>query len=542
MNFLSLAQSIFCFETWKIFFLLIIYAVPLSRLITYPIEMDGARFLFINRIFGYFEHLVAPVRDTIIVALLAMSAGWNGYIGIYEKDWRCIAYILIAAFFIFLSFFFRSMKLKARLKLIDFTKSHPNIHPQEFIYRLLSASGLVRPRSSGGPYRTVDLCALDFRSGKNSRSIGVVNLIRGLLSTIWCTRLIMIAAKFCDRKNLKEVALSLGCVWGSRLIETASASFTIEDRELMPPAGSCIYSFTHGSFLDFAIAPLVLSVRQSGAKLPAFLAAKDHFKDNYLYYRVLGIGRAAEALGMIFIERAKGRDPFVNKGAMHKAAELIADGGDIILYPQGKRAHPRVSPANERLECAYYTVGSAGRIALDGAHLKKGVSYIATDAAKIISGRGSKGEIKIVPIAISGASIAAPRGSMRVKPNTQIKVRIGETIKVEARDASDEKSPDTLHFKIDQAMKNAARVHAELERRFFEDIRSILEPMQNEEVSVALKEWRGDDYLVHAVIDAIYSAEPKHWRRLLGELAHLLMNFATRDEILSFKGRIAAIL
>jgi len=57
-----------------------------------------------------------------------------------------------------------------------------------------------------------------------------------------------------------------------------------------------------------------------------------------------------------------------------------------------------------------------------------------------------------------------------------------------------------------------------------------------------MKPWRGDDSLLHATLDAIYACAPVRRRALLNELARLLINFASRNELLAFKGRVADVL
>jgi hypothetical protein len=92
------------------------------------------------------------------------------------------------------------------------------------------------------------------------------------------------------------------------------------------------------------------------------------------------------------------------------------------------------------------------------------------------------------------------------------------------------------------ALKTLLRVHAMLERRFFEDLRGILSALELEEISLAVKPWRGNDFLLHAILDAIYACPIAARRALLHELARLLINFAPREDLLAFKGRVANTL
>jgi hypothetical protein len=130
-----------------------------------------------------------------------------------------------------------------------------------------------------------------------------------------------------------------------------------------------------------------------------------------------------------------------------------------------------------------------------------------------------------------------------------VTIKVGDPIVIEPRevehlnptDDSDEyrNYVDALHDRIDRSIKTTFRVHAELERRFFEDLRSTINHHTLEELSIAMKQWRGNDYLVFAILDFIYTCKPKEWRLLLGQLVHLILKDAPRRELVAFKERLA---
>jgi hypothetical protein len=111
---------------------------------------------------------------------------------------------------------------------------------------------------------------------------------------------------------------------------------------------------------------------------------------------------------------------------------------------------------------------------------------------------------------------------------------------------SSEKSKEafacTVINRVDDALKSASKIHAELERRFFRDVRSLCDPLKFDEVAVAMKSWRGDDYLVHSIIDIIYTCKTDEQRKLAGKLIYMLLNFAERSEILEFRKTAAKLL
>jgi hypothetical protein len=98
---------------------------------------------------------------------------------------------------------------------------------------------------------------------------------------------------------------------------------------------------------------------------------------------------------------------------------------------------------------------------------------------------------------------------------------------------------EKLHRQIDNNLKAVWGVHANLERRFFKDMRRIASSPEIEEMSIALKPWRNDDYLVHAILDCIYTCPAALRWELLGKLIYLIRNFASREELLEFKGEVA---
>lgn len=201
------------------------------------------------------------------------------------------------------------------------------------------------------------------------------------------------------------------------------------------------------------------------------------------------------------------------------------------------------------MDAGYYTAGSLRRLSRDGGHLKKGAAFIATDAAMALSRNGNGGQINIIPVVFVGAGSVLPRTSIKVQRGLQVKMRVGNPIIVTpeaigslTNDANDDaRMPfvTKLSGRIDDALKSEFRIHAELERRFFEDVRSLLDTLQIEELAIAMKQWRGEDYLVYATLDCIYACKPHHWRPMLGQLTHLILEDVPREDFLELKSRIA---
>lgn len=382
-----------------------------------------------------------------------------------------------------------------------------------------------------------------------NRRLGPFSIAAGLWSTISVARKIVSAGKKKDQSELYRFASSAAISWSNKILSLVKANVSIDGIERVgPQRGPRIFLFTHKSFLDVALIPFLLASlpREKSTDepicLPRFLVARDHFRDNVLLYRFLGIGKMAERLGMIFVDRkSKDRAAFARKITEDAVTGLVRDRVPLAIFPQGTRAWPHFGPKGERLESAYYTVGPPERIAKEGAHLKKGAAHIAVSTAQVIAGTKFSRPVEIIPVAILGSAIACPRGSFRIKPNVNMRLCIGVPIII-GPESLDKKYADAvleIHSKIDVSLKTAEHCHAELERRFFESLRGRLKPMEFEDISIAMKSWRNSDYLLFAILDAIYTCKSKEWIPLTGELAHLILNYCTREEMLEFKKRVA---
>jgi len=568
MDLSSLAHYIWHVRWWFVPTFALIYLVPLLRVAGFAFEGGGRIAMRIQKPFGIWEHLVFLPRDTIVTAYLIGGFLWHVFRALKLEDMASAGVALAAMVLIVSGWLMRSFRREGHAELAEFARSNPTVHPQEFFDHLICISGILRHRLPDLPSRTVDPAKLDFTDGREPRRIRLPSLLSGLWSTAWLARILVQASEMKGSRWVRRLASSLSLVWASRVVQLIRARCEVDGAERLPAAaGPQIFLYTHASFLDFALAPLVLAARPAPPRrrlppncVPAFLLAKDHFRDNPIYYRLLGIGRAAAALGMIFVDRGEGATASRARNVVWRATEkLVEEGAELGIYPQGTRAAPCIDAYRCRLDSSYYTVGSRGRVKGDAGHLKKGAAFIVTEAALELAAAGSDEEVTIVPVAIRGTGLACPRGSRRILSNISLKLVVGEPIAVTAEAVAGLKSPEQdepedegearyfefarhLHHRIDVALRQPAQVHGTLERRFFEDIRDLVGAYELEEISLAVKPWRGDDCLFHATLDAIYACDPEQWRSLLGELTHLMLNFSSRDDLLKFKGRVADLL
>lgn len=558
MDWYVIASDLWNVGSWLVAPLIALFAVPAVRFILYPISLGCRRCMKVGKLFGIWEEVISPLRYIIAVPYLTGGIAWQIYLGVSQGAWQHFMYAAIAALLLALTFFNSNFKRAEHLKLLDFIDTHPSIHPQEFFDHLLCIYGIVRHRLPRKPFRTLDLSDIDFANEKKVSRVKLPALIIGIWSTLKLARMSILIDKVLGQNIMREIAPSLACIWATRIMQLIEGSIKIEGYDRIERDDvSSIYLFTHKSFLDFIAAPLVSVAISAGpdgegrTRLPLFLMARNHFRNNVFLYRIIGLGKAAEALGMIFVKRSEKGDPERAKEITKQASKIILDENmSLAIFPQGTRALPYPPNKNIRLDAGYYTVGSKNRIKADGKHLKKGAAFIAAET--VLGLHQSHRKLQLVPIAIFGTSHACPKKSMTIRTNSAIRLVVGETILLTNDDAkfmhdtggrNDEQKfvafANDLHRRIDQNLKTAAKIHAELEQRFFMDIRDMFEPLKLDEIAVAMKPWRGEDYLIHAILDCIYTCKPKMWRPFLGELAHLLLNFAERDGFLEFKAKVA---
>jgi 1-acyl-sn-glycerol-3-phosphate acyltransferase len=560
MNWFNLAEELWQPHAWLIVIIASLYIVPIIRLVSIPLRFGWHIFMKLNRLFGIWENAVRWPRDIIATAYLIGGITWHIHAFTISENSDDIIWSIIAALLIASSFTLRAIKRRDRRELVEFARQYPLTHPKEFFDHLLCQSGIIRHALPDAPRKIVDPSNMDFRKESRQKVMCFSTKIRGIWSTMQLARMAISTSEGSEQEYAQEVASGLAIIWATRMAQLTRAAVSVEGKDLLPGPGTPqLFLFTHASFLDFAYAAIALASRPGALapgstinNLPHFLMARNHFKSNPLLYRVLGIGKAAEALGMIFVDRKHVNAPAAieRAGEVAKIAsdKLISDNMEIAIFPQGSRAAPYVGAAGQRFDSAYYTVGNKDRVAGDAKHLKKGAAYIAYEAALRLNKMKSDSKLEIVPVAITGAGIACPKGSRRILPNVHIRLIVGETIPISrssCRGGAEKDKPlciERIHGNIDASLKSAARTHAELERRLFEDVLHTLDSLEIEELAIAMKPWRGEDCLVHAMLDAIYACQPKRWRALQGELIHSILNFATRDELLELKGRIAKLV
>lgn len=524
-----MSMARFLFEPSPLLFgiVSVFFIVPTLALLLAFQAWRGKFIFYFFSLLGRWDMAVRWLRNSLGLFFLGSGAVWYAAEHIFYLSGTCVLLLVL----LIVQNHFRQKNLVAWL---TFIQRHPDIHPQEaFDHYFCCVSG-IRYRFPSHPFRSLDFMNIDFRV-TTWHDEAMSPLITGVWSTAVLARLLLLAQAKCRKESFEIVIRTIPVIWGTRLLQLAKVQLTVKGTEKLRNLPSAhIFTFNHTSIYDFVATPLLGALlwheQKALMELPRYLLARDHFLKNPVVYWVLGVGRVAEAMQMVFVERQK-TSPETAQQAVRDAAHAMTEKGlPIALFPQGTRARSTVDAKGMRKGAAYYATGKFERLTREGAHIKKGAARIAVEVAQ-------KTPVAIVPVALLGAARTLPRKSLQLLLGETIEVRIGEIISVK----SSAKVED-VHRAIDLALVDLVGIHADLERRFFEDTRPLLNAHQHEELAVAMKAWRGDDRLIFVILDYIYAASLKHWKPQLFALAHLLINVASREQLVALKLKAAKFL
>jgi 1-acyl-sn-glycerol-3-phosphate acyltransferase len=517
--------------------LVIIYLTPLLRILLFFIPPLNFNILHVfNAAIGRIEWLIQKPRDSVLLLFLAVFAALK----IYDAEFIGA---LAPTAFAFVSVFAVARKIFHARRMAEFGKENGFIYPSKFFKYYYSGFGFIPVKLPSSIKSGINPANVSFKTGHPPK-LAILPVIAGVVNTYILSRIILAAFKWKGPVYSSKVANGLSKIWGARVAELGRFSIKVTGMEQLNGLdGKFIFVFNHKSYLDFAIGPFALSGKKFDFK---FMAARDHFLDNPLIYRTMGL--ALEVVGTIFVDR-KRRETSPKEAAAAAVEKLISSDVDVVLFPQGTRALGNTDVNGKRLDSGYYTSGTRERLLKSGGHIKKGAAYIAVDVSIALKNR-ERSIVHIVPVGLIGTGLAAPKKSILIRKGSELFVKVGAPISIKCADVKNiEKDSaeykdfvENIHHQIDERFKDLLEIHARLEQRFFRDLRGLLPASDFEHVSVAMKAWRGKDYLIYTIIDCIYAAKPKRWQELQRELSYLLTSDAPLGSILHFKERVIDII
>lgn len=427
---------------------------------------------------------------------------------------------------------------KQRIReLLDHVAAHPGIHPRDYFH-------YWRRRYQPWPFRfspptVLQLPVIDFSKGSATPPrLSLVPLIRGLLSTWSLARAGLYAQKKWGQDYLQSICDAMMLLWAARMCDVAQLRVEVEGLENFSTVRDPLLVIcNHKSVFDFVVVPLALGLAklpQRGSVRLRFMAAKDHFIDNFFVYRILKIGLAMKAVGMIFVDR-KGK---ARKAAVDEAVEqMFSSGVDVVIFPQGTRAFPQRDIKGNRWDAGYFAAGKSDRLSVMGGHLKKGASHLAMQAA-------AHHPLSVLPVAVYGTATVYNKESLKVQLNETVGVRIGVPIRLESApqgESAYSSAVKDLHAQMDAAMIEVSGIVPRLEQRLLMDTRLMLRPDEfNEFVHVVQERRNRKDTLFFSVADQLYSLSKDAQHGRLIQLIGVARLGAPAEDLLAMKQEMAA--
>lgn len=478
--------------------LLFPYCLPMFRLLCRLCGMSSTVRPWCHLV-GRAEWVVHRLRDSVgIICWLAwlIVAGWSP----------------VAVIAILISVWARHDAQVWQSALLPFARRAPTMHPQEFMNAYFAGFGPMPARLPQQPARLLTLPLIDFRRGGAAR-LRFWPVLHGLCTTVFFARLIVRSGTVLAHHSidLRETADALMRIWAVRVAQLARMRIRIEGMErLGGVAGPVIVAANHQSFLDGVIGSVlglaVLPLR--GPLHLRYLAAKDHFLDNWLLYRGLSIGRAGEIMDMIFVDR-RGDRARRQQAVLDAVTQMLTKRVDIAIFPQGTRAPLRWRADGVREEPGYFTAGRRERLRANGGHIKKGAAQLAVLAAQQLAAAGGA-RLVVVPVGLQGLGVVFPRGTWRVQTNMDVLVRVGDPLPVDPAE-----TVEVLHDRIDHALQDLTNIRARLDDALHRELLAVVDADRASAVMTGLSRWVGSHRVLYPLCDCLLQVPVADRRELV---------------------------
>jgi len=507
----------------------------------------------INLVLGIFEYyfralrhfIFVPLFTTILIVQLVRFAKGTD-LALYPIGW--------SLFFLTLIMYSFHHTLVVTLRMGEFLRTYPNLHPKIFFHAYYHLFGPFRYKL---PKLTEDSMVYPGKTSfkKYSRS---KQSIKPMILILWdvahFAHMTLKTYKNVGAQYTRDIADIIGSIWGKSILEKMNASLEVFGREKLENLeGKLIIMMNHKSQLDFALGFFALSnIRLAGGRgiRLRFITAKDHFIDNPIVYELMRIGKAMEAVDMIMIDRKKKGTTFLN---LQQAAKDLANKEiDLVIYPQETRAQGNINRSQKRRDAGYYTTVPPQDIQSNLGHLRKGAAYLAVDTL-IELAKTSREPLNLVFVGLNGTATALSKQSFKVQTETDIRFNIGEVVTLlpdlvtnlskpegaEAKNDEEKKYLDLvnqLNQTIDEKLVSSLGIHENLRHRFLLDLKGHFR-FTTEKIDLVernLDRFEKESSVSYQILDRIYACKPSEWNPYISELAHLLMDqsLVTRFETL----------
>ncbi len=222
----------------------------------------------------------------------------------------------------------------------------------------------------------------------------ILNTVQFIMIALWTVFLILLVFLMLLFKQRNAAFFIVEKLWSPVLLAIAGARIQSEGREKLEKINdSVIFASNHQSNYD-----IVAIINQTPRHL--HFIAKEELK------KVPFLGQYTAAMGMIYIDRKNKKKA---KESLIKAGELIRNGRDVVVFPEGTRSKD-------------------GKIHL----FKRGAFILAKE-----------GKVDIVPVAIKGTYKVNPPTGLKLRPG-KIVVKYGDI--VYAKDFEDKTVEEFAEF------------------------------------------------------------------------------------------------
>ncbi|MBI4236811.1 MAG: 1-acyl-sn-glycerol-3-phosphate acyltransferase [Deltaproteobacteria bacterium] len=492
-----------------------VYGIPICRCLLRVLfgERSWRGLRLLNNLLGRCDWALHLIRDSLLLV------GWVvllAYFAVTPSLWRgdfapAPLFAAYAGLCIAVSFWARWDHRRLRTQLLLWRVRHQHMHPQAFFTAYFSGFG---PLPMTLPTDVRPFCQgplVDFRAGVQPRW-RFWSAIHAICSTAFFALLVLFVARQRTlASRMRELVDAIVALWGARVCQLARLRLEIEGADVWRTFdGAAIFCGNHSSALDFVIGAAVVGwtrpCNREGFHL-RYLAAKDHFIDNWWIYRVLRIGMAMQTAGMIFVHRF-GTAAQRQQAIEDAVTEIVRSGVDLAIYPQGTRAPARIDATGRPEEPGYFCVGGRARRARVGDHLKKGAARLAVAAADQLARAEPPRSVALLPMAILGAGLALPKGRMRIYVGTTIHVRCGAPMIVPPSEADSAERVSLCHQQLDAALQSLLQVRERLNAACLHDAEAALTLEEHAALQSRLTDGARLPNVWYAFLDNLYQLPP----------------------------------
>lgn len=502
------------------------------------------------------EYHLDPIRGIIITPLvvgMSLVAVADCFLGFLVLPSHQLVIVLLLGF---LAIVQEILRVYSGQKFLEVVRAIPFLDPAELFrrFKLELAFGAADMMTFDQIPETKPEYA-DFHKGGRPLQKYVIS-VKAFIDTLYIARLTIQAFRQMGPKYGLEIFDLMGALWGRRILQHVEGRFTVTGLErLQGRTGRFLFVFNHKSSLDFIFSFFAFSTVRINNRHPKirFIVAEDHFKNNFFIYRVLGIGRAIDLAGMIFISRKNRAKSFEDLKLAAQA--MIQKDVDVAIYPQGTRAAPNLDRALKRRDAGYYTTITKSSIEERKPHLKKGTSHLILNTLEVMHDQEMTEDLNLVFVGIKGAATAMPKNIYKIQTETVMEFAVGDVVSlspsiideivVNDNDSETEENRKSfltsMNDLIDVKLSEVLGLNESLKQRFLAELKGQFrfDHDKIEFIRSSLDAFEAQSSVVYEILDRIYTLPVAQWNGYLSQLSQLLLERCVLDRLYDFRNELS---